>query len=254
MFTFFPRGSTSKPSLSPNHLSSHNTLWEFTNHLPEAEKPRIPCMQPQSDLCCILWGPSILFSIMAAWFSVPSTCTQERSFCLFSPTPVTSCFQIWWVRGWGVSLSQCVQQVTFHCDLALPLPPSSVCAFVHTLWRTVFQVLHLFCFVLFLLVLDFFISYVWMFCLHVYLCTTRASSALRRGHKRTSDPLNLELWMLVSHHMGARTASSALDTQSSLKLLGLSLIGSLILLLLSCSICVTMHCLLMGTCSVKGNN
>lgn len=36
--------------------------------------------------------------------------------------------------------------------------------------------------------------------LHVYLCTTCPPGALI---KRASDPLELELWMLVSHHVGA---------------------------------------------------
>lgn len=41
-----------------------------------------------------------------------------------------------------------------------------------------------------------------MFCLHVCICTTCVSGA-SRGQKRVSDPVELELQMLLSYHVGS---------------------------------------------------
>jgi hypothetical protein len=45
-----------------------------------------------------------------------------------------------------------------------------------------------------------FLLYVYGFCLHVFLCTTRVPGA-HGGQKRASDPLELELWTGVSYHV-----------------------------------------------------
>lgn len=46
-----------------------------------------------------------------------------------------------------------------------------------------------------------FYLYVWLFCLHVYLCTVYVTGALR-GHKRVLEALQLVL-RVVSQHVGA---------------------------------------------------
>lgn len=50
------------------------------------------------------------------------------------------------------------------------------------------------------LILDLLSSY--MFFLSVYLCTMCMPDT-HRGQKRVSNPLELELWMVVNHHVGA---------------------------------------------------
>jgi hypothetical protein len=47
-----------------------------------------------------------------------------------------------------------------------------------------------------------FILCVWLFCLHVCLCTTCMPCACR-GQKRASDPLEVELKTVGRHHVGA---------------------------------------------------
>lgn len=47
-----------------------------------------------------------------------------------------------------------------------------------------------------------------------YMCSTH------RGQKRASDPLELELWMVVSHHTGARNRAQVLCESSKCALNG----------------------------------
>lgn len=56
-------------------------------------------------------------------------------------------------------------------------------------------------------------------CLHLCMCTMCMLGTCR-GQKRPLDPLDLELWMLLSHHVetGNRTWSSAETAESSLQL------------------------------------
>lgn len=48
-----------------------------------------------------------------------------------------------------------------------------------------------------------FILCVWVFCLHVHVCTTCVPGACG-GWKRTLDPLKLKLQVFVRHDVGAR--------------------------------------------------
>lgn len=36
-------------------------------------------------------------------------------------------------------------------------------------------------------------------CLLVYMCTVRIHTGTRRGQKRVSGPLELELWVILTH-------------------------------------------------------
>lgn len=58
--------------------------------------------------------------------------------------------------------------------------------------------------------LDLFINRVWMFCLCAYMCTMCVPSTLR-SQNGTSDPLELELMMTVSHHKHRSSARITSD-------------------------------------------
>lgn len=42
-------------------------------------------------------------------------------------------------------------------------------------------------------------------CVCMHVCTTCVSGVLLRSQKKAFNSLELELWMVASHHMGART-------------------------------------------------
>jgi hypothetical protein len=46
-----------------------------------------------------------------------------------------------------------------------------------------------------------FLFYVWMFCLHLCLCTT----CMNGGQEKASDPLELEFQIVVSHRVSVGT-------------------------------------------------
>lgn len=52
-------------------------------------------------------------------------------------------------------------------------------------------------------IIDYFLFYVWVLCLHVCICTTCMPS-VHRGQERVSDPLELELRMGVSHGVDSK--------------------------------------------------
>lgn len=39
-------------------------------------------------------------------------------------------------------------------------------------------------------------------CLHIRMCTTYVPGAIR-DQKRDSDPMEMKLWIVLSHHVGA---------------------------------------------------
>jgi hypothetical protein len=54
---------------------------------------------------------------------------------------------------------------------------------------------------------------IWAFCLHVYVCTMPMLGACG-DQKRAWDPWELELWMVVKHHLGARNPTWVLCKSS----------------------------------------
>lgn len=58
-----------------------------------------------------------------------------------------------------------------------------------------------------------FFSSVWVFCMHIHLCTKCHPGALG-GQKMALEPLELELWAAVSHRMGTRNRTQVFRNSS----------------------------------------
>lgn len=86
---------------------------------------------------------------------------------------------------------------TYYYDLSSQLPPKSQLTHSHMLACLHTHIGLPAC--LFIRFTEYYVG-VWMFCLHVYLYTMYVVGA-HGGQKKTSDPLELVLQMVVSHQV-----------------------------------------------------